>query len=155
MNSEKVIYRLFFVTFFVSGACALAYEIIWERMLLLILGGSVNSVAAVLASFMGGLALGSFLFGKLSDRLNRPLLIYAGLEIGIGLFAFVFPSLLSGLNSAYVMLSRQFSGAPWALNAIKPVFSFLILMIPTAFMGSWKLFLLPSVIIEENSCSLR
>ncbi|MBD3322816.1 MAG: hypothetical protein GF350_17080 [Chitinivibrionales bacterium] len=135
MNPEKTTYRLFFVTFFLSGACALAYEIIWERMLLLLLGNSVNSVAAVLASFMGGLALGSFLFGRISSHVKRPLLLYAGLEAGIGIFAFVFPSLLSGLNSVYIMLARQFSGTPWAVTAIKPVFSFLILIVPTSFMG--------------------
>src|SRR5258708_19715560 len=70
--------------FFLSGGSALIYEIIWQRLLNLVFGVSTLSVSAVLAAFMGGLALGGLLFGRLADRTRRPLQMYAWLELGIG-----------------------------------------------------------------------
>jgi predicted MFS family arabinose efflux permease len=73
--------------FFVSGAAGLVYEVVWMQMLAVTLGGTAPAVAAVLAAFMGGLALGSALGGRLVDRFGRPLLWYAGLELFVGLYA--------------------------------------------------------------------
>jgi spermidine synthase len=45
--------------YFLSGASALVFQIAWLRLLALIVGVTVHAASAVLASFMGGLALGS------------------------------------------------------------------------------------------------
>ena len=58
-----IIYALFFV----SGATALVYETAWARTLTLTFGATHEAVAVVLGAFMGGLALGGFVFG---DRLE-------------------------------------------------------------------------------------
>ena len=63
--------------FFVSGASALIYELIWERQLHLLLGASTLAVSTVLATFMGGLALGGWLLGPIADRTTRPWRLYA------------------------------------------------------------------------------
>src|SRR5881227_2211944 len=47
--------------FFLSGASALAHELAWQRLLHLIFGVSTLATAAVLAAYMGGLALGGLL----------------------------------------------------------------------------------------------
>ncbi|MBI2265813.1 MAG: hypothetical protein HYU64_11650 [Armatimonadetes bacterium] len=54
--------------FFLSGLTGLVYQILWTRMLGLVFGHTVFAVGTVLAAFMGGLALGSFLAGKWADR---------------------------------------------------------------------------------------
>ncbi|MDA1305746.1 MAG: hypothetical protein O2917_00605 [Acidobacteria bacterium] len=41
-----------------SGACALIYQVLWLRLLALTFGVTVHAAATVLASFMGGIALG-------------------------------------------------------------------------------------------------
>ena len=76
-----------YALFFLSGVSALIYELVWQRLLNLVFGVSTLSVSAVLAAFMGGLALGGLLFGRLADRTGRPLRTYAWLEAGIGVAA--------------------------------------------------------------------
>ena len=66
-----------FLFFFVSGATGLIYEVVWTRLLTLIMGNTHYSIATVLTAFMGGLALGSFFGGKIIDRAFNPLAAYA------------------------------------------------------------------------------
>ena len=49
---------MIYLLFFLSGAAALAYQVVWVRSLTLVFGGSHLAVTAVLAIFMGGLAIG-------------------------------------------------------------------------------------------------
>jgi spermidine synthase len=62
--------RLFLL---VSGSCGLIYEIIWMKMLTLVIGNTVFSITTVLTAFMGGLALGSFPAGRFIDKIKDPL----------------------------------------------------------------------------------
>ena len=64
------------VLFLISGAAALVYQAAWLRMFALVLGNSLHSAATVFAAFMGGLALGAWAFGRLSNRLSDRLLLY-------------------------------------------------------------------------------
>ena len=62
-----------YTCFFLSGLAALVYEIVWARYLALFLGCDGYAVMVVLATFMGGLAIGNYLLGAVADRLGRPL----------------------------------------------------------------------------------
>ena len=77
--------------FFCSGACALIYQVMWLRLLALVFGVTVYAASTVLASFMGGLALGSFAAGRLAGRLRSPLRAFGLIEIGVGLSALATP----------------------------------------------------------------
>ncbi len=81
----------------VSGAIALAYEILWTRELLNLLGSTTRATAATLAAFMAGLALGAWLAGHWSARYPRPLWLYAAAEGLLAAFGFLFPELLGRL----------------------------------------------------------
>ncbi len=59
--------------FFVSGACGLVYQVLWLRLLGLVFGVTVYAASTVWASFMAGLAIGSYIGGRLGDRVRRPL----------------------------------------------------------------------------------
>ncbi len=80
-----------FVCFFLSGMSGLIYEVVWTRMLTQIFGNTTHAVATVLTAFMGGLALGSYLFGLLADRGKNNFLLYGILEAGVGLYGFLVP----------------------------------------------------------------
>ncbi|MFC1574654.1 fused MFS/spermidine synthase [Gemmatimonadota bacterium] len=121
--------------FFLSGVCGLVYEVVWMRMLTLVFGATAFATSTILASFFSGLALGSFLFGRVIDKGRNPLKVYAVLEVGIGLFAFLMPLLFLGLNELYVGLSRQFDLGFYQLTALRLVGSFLVLLIPATLMG--------------------
>ena len=56
-----------FVLFFASGALALVYQVVWTRMMTHVFGSTAVAVGTVLAAFMGGLAIGSWYFGRIAD----------------------------------------------------------------------------------------
>jgi spermidine synthase len=60
-----------------SGAIALAFEVVWFRVLVLVFGSTVYSFSAMLSVFLLGLALGSLLFGPWADRVQRPVRLLA------------------------------------------------------------------------------
>ncbi len=104
-------------------------------MLVRTFGATSFAVSTVLAAYMAGFALGSYLFGKLIDRKGNPILIYGLLELGIGLFALVFPALLAGLNPLYRSLYAGLEGKLYSLSLIRFLLSFTMLLIPTTLMG--------------------
>jgi predicted membrane-bound spermidine synthase len=86
--------------FFLSGATALVYEIVWLRMLGLVFGHTVYALTTVLAAFMAGLGLGSVLFGRRAAGFREPIRVYAILEIAIGVSCGLTPALIPILSQA-------------------------------------------------------
>src|SRR3954462_64726 len=77
--------------FLISGACGLIYEVLWCRHLGLLFGNTAHSLSAVLSAFMSGLALGSYVAGRVCHRIKRPLFVYGVLELLIGLYCAALP----------------------------------------------------------------
>jgi spermidine synthase len=121
--------------FFLSGASALAYELVWQRLLNLVFGVSTLSVSAVLAAFMGGLALGGLLFGRWADRTRRPLRLYAGVEAALGLTALAVPFGFALLTRFYSSLYVHFEPGPWAGALLRLALSIVLLAGPAALIG--------------------
>jgi spermidine synthase len=116
-----------YVLFFLSGASALIYELVWQRQLNLVFGVSTLSVSAVLAAFMSGLALGGLLFGRLADRTRRPLLVYALLEACIGVVGLLLPFGFALLTTVYSALYAQLQPGPWGGACLRFLIAFPIL----------------------------
>lgn len=121
--------------FFLSGASALVYEVVWSRRLTFIFGGTAFAIATVLAAYMAGLAIGSWMFGRRIDRGGHPLVVYSLLEGGIAVWALLLPVLLGGLNGFYGLLYRSIHPGPLALALIRFALSFVVLLVPTILMG--------------------
>jgi spermidine synthase len=119
----------------VSGACTLIFQVVWVRMLVPVFGMSVFAVSTVLTVFMAGLALGSWWFGRAIDRRGQALRVYAWLEVGIGLFALVFPLLLARLDVLYTFFYRQTGGNDYAFALVRFAICFVVLLVPTTLMG--------------------
>ena len=79
--------RLVLAVYAISGFCALAYEVVWSRILSLLLGNSVYGFSLMLGAYLAGIALGSLILSRWADRLRRPLVVLAALEIGVSLMA--------------------------------------------------------------------
>src|ERR671918_432723 len=88
----------------ISGAAGLVYQVVWMRYLALFLGHTSYAVVAVLVAFMGGLAVGNAWLGARADRVRRPLAFYAWLEVGIGLYALLFPFYYDFCHQTYLGL---------------------------------------------------
>jgi spermidine synthase len=130
---------LLLACFFLSGFAALLYQTAWTRELSFVFGTSELAVAAVLAAYMGGLALGAAAAARYALRLRRPVLAYGVLELAIAVSALSVPAGIRLINTVYVGLlggaSELQSGTSLAalfqLGA-----AFAVLLPPTAFMGA-------------------
>ena len=74
-------FSLLLVCFFVSGFAALLYQTAWTREFGFLFGTSELAVVAVLAAYMGGLALGAAMASRFVGRLTRPVLAYGLMEL--------------------------------------------------------------------------
>ena len=126
---------ILFAVLFFSGVSALIYQIVWIRKFGLIFGVDVFTMATVLSAFMGGLAIGSIIFGRLSDKVKNPLLLFMLLESGIGLFALFFPLTFKGLIGLYMPVIQKLGLSEYSAQLVKFLFSFIYLLIPTTLMG--------------------
>jgi spermidine synthase len=78
------------VLFFVSGFSGLIYESVWSHYLKIFVGHAAYAQTLVLVVFIGGLAIGSGIFGRIAERVRNPLRLYAIAEATIGAIALVF-----------------------------------------------------------------
>jgi spermidine synthase len=137
--------------FFFSGFSGLLYEVLWLRMLILIFGSTTLAISTVLTAFMGGLALGSFIFGRLMDGRRRPLLYYGVLEGVIGLYALAIPLIFTGLIPLYKILWQQFHLSFYAFTLIQFLLVSLVLIVPTTCMGATLPILSAWAVREEST----
>lgn len=122
--------------FAVSGAAALIYEVVWTRQLSLVLGSTVYAVSIMLAAFMSGLSLGSWIGGRRVDRDGvNPLRDYVLLELAICLSGLLSLVMLRWLPMQVYFLG-DLAARSWALFiAGQVMFSFLVMLVPTTLMG--------------------
>lgn len=118
------------LVFFVSGFAALLYQVVWQRMLGLFSGSDVRSVTLVTGAFLGGLGIGSWLGGRLADRLDSTGAIraYGLCNFGIAAFAVISKWLF------YDLLFKQVGGLNTSV-AMTLVIAFVSLLWPTVLMG--------------------
>jgi spermidine synthase len=122
--------------FFLSGLSALVYEICLVRLLTYSFGHTVYAVTVILTTYMSGLALGSWLFGRVADR--RPgqgLRYYALIEGAIGVYALVLLAVWPVAKLLERWVGTTFDPSFTTFLGIKFVISFLLLIPLTALMG--------------------
>lgn len=127
--------------FFLSGLSSLVLETVWVRQMVLVFGSTTFAVSTVLTAFMAGLALGSFLAGRFTDRLrNRPgraVLVYAVLELGIGLYALAMPAMAGWLPDLHGLLwGGILHDSYHAFALARFMLAALLLALPTLAMGA-------------------
>jgi spermidine synthase len=128
---------LVLMLFFLSGASSLIYQVVWVRMFTQVFGSTTFAVSTVLTSFMAGLALGSYLFGRLADRHEKSsLLVYGILEGAIGVYALAVPLLISMMESTYIWIYRDYEPSSSIFILMRFTICLLILLAPTTMMGA-------------------
>ena len=125
--------RLFVLIYAASGGAALIYEVTWTRLLTLQMGHTVGAASTVLAAFMGGLALGAWIAGRL-HRVN-PLRAYAALETLVALAALALPALLAWSVPALAWAYAD-GAAPARFALVRVGLSLTLLLLPSAAMGA-------------------
>ncbi len=134
--SDRLFRTIIGVAFLLSGFAGLIYEIVWSRYLTLLIGGTAVAHTIVLATFMGGLACGNALFGRLADHPgSNRLRLYALLELGVGMLCLLFPITFAWTTELYVAFATRV-GATSPLNlGLKMILSAAVLFVPCTLMG--------------------
>ena len=116
----------------ISGFCALAYEVLWTRILVFFLGSTTYAFATMLAAFLFGIALGSMILARWVDRIKQPVITFGIVQLGIGLFALVLLPAFEQLYGLTYALQSTFGGSRfWAFFSC-----FLVMCLPTFLMGA-------------------
>src|SRR5467141_2751437 len=104
---------ILYALFAASGFAGLIYESIWTHYLKLFLGHAAYAQTLVLAIFMGGMALGSWISSRWSPRWRSPRGAYAATEAAIGVLALGFHELFTAATGlAYEVVLPRLAGSP-------------------------------------------
>lgn len=112
----------------ISGAAALVYQVLWIKQLSLVVGVEVYAITTGISAFFTGLALGGWLFGRWADRLQQPVLLYAGLEVLVAVLGVGATFAMSLAASPFAWLQDHVGLLAWLLP-------FLLVGIPAVLMG--------------------
>ena len=134
--TTRVPIGVFFALFTISGFAGLIYESIWSHYLKLFLGHAAYAQTLVLAIFMGGMALGSWLVSRFTHRIANILLGYALAELGIGALALAFHGTFQAttgwvLNSVFPAL-----GASAMVDVVKWTLASLLILPASLLLGT-------------------
>ena len=100
---------------FASGAAALIYQLLWIKQLSLVVGVDVYAITIAVSAFFAGLAAGSALFGRLADRVARPLRLYVLLELGVGTLGILATLALAKVAPLFALLEERSGVLAWAI----------------------------------------
>src|SRR4051794_21161056 len=123
---------LLLLLFAASGCSALIYETVWYQVLELAIGMTAVSLGFLLATFMGGLCIGSLLLPRTKYIAMHPLRLYGFIELGIALCAVLVHFYLPLVNRVYIAGAEH--GLPGAL--LRAFIAAVCLLPPTVLMGA-------------------
>jgi predicted membrane-bound spermidine synthase len=141
--------------FLASGAASLIYQVVWFKQLQFVLGSSTFAVSMTVAGFFFGLSLGSWLGGKLADRVRQPLGAYALLELGLGALAILVTLVLSNWAVWAPGLAPLIGDSSFTGGLLTVFFSFSTLVLPTMLMGATLPILAKHVVGEHTALAQR
>jgi spermidine synthase len=124
-----------YLAFLMSGASSLIAEVTWNRMLIVVVGNSMSATSMILVVFMGGLGVGSYVGGKVIGQRRASLLPYIGLEIAIGTYILLSPSLFELLSYLFRALSESINNQA-GLTFVRIFVSLAALFLPAFLMGA-------------------
>jgi spermidine synthase len=128
--------RLVVAIFVLSGAAGLMYEVVWSRQLVLVFGNTTQAVSTILTGFFGGMAVGSFVGGRLADRVRSPLRLYGVIELVLVAVVLATPITFRLLHEVYRGIYGSIEGQPILLALIRFVLAILALAPATVLMGA-------------------
>lgn len=142
---------LIYLYYFLSGFITLVLQILWQRKLLFIFGGTIYSISILLSVWMLGLAIGSIIFNKISSKIKKPIFTFFVTQIVILVYALLlYPIfyLINGIDSIIFLFQNNNLSL-----FLKTIIIFLALIIPTSLIGM-SLPLLSMVVQKEKISTL-
>ncbi len=135
MKGRSLLFAIpIYLAFFASGAASLAAEVTWNRMLIVVVGNSMAAAALIIAVFMGGLGLGSWIGGRFFGHRRPSLLPYVGLELLIGAYVLLSPALFGAFDGLFRSMAASMDQG--ALTLVRVLVTVAALALPATLMGA-------------------
>jgi spermidine synthase len=122
--------------FAVSGFCSMAYEVVWTKLLGLLIGPTTYSFTLVISTFIIGLAAGSIIFGRLGDKTQKVFLLLASTQLCASILALAVSQLLGNSQFFFAKLIHTFQHGFGTMIAVQSIVLFAVLLGPTIFLGA-------------------
>ena len=140
--------------FFISGFVGLVYEVCWIRKASLAFGATTFAVSTVVAVFFGGLAVGSYVFGRYSQKTLRPLRVYALLEVGLGVMGLLSPAAFVWADKFYGLFYPAIMHNFVVLSLVRLGLVTVLVLPPTILMGATLPLFCRQYVVARNRISL-
>ena len=131
--------KLTMFAFFVSGFVALTFEVVWTRILTLVLGSSTYAFSTMLTTFLAGLAIGAAIMTKYQEKIERPVFWIGLILCGIALTGFITACFFNELPWLFLSqaqkLPEDLSASWYLLTTHRFVVSSTIMFLPTLLSG--------------------
>jgi len=119
-----------------SGAAALIYEVVWQRVLSNTVGGSVYSLSILLAAFMAGLAIGGRWGGRHLREQADHVKIFGLIQLALGVCGVAVYGLINNLSPVYAGMFYSLHDSFGIFTVAQMALLFMVLVIPTTLMGA-------------------
>ncbi len=145
-----------YLLFFMSGFCALVYEVVWSRMLVLVMGNTIFATTTILTVFMAGLSLGGLFWGNAVDKTHKnPLFLFGCLEGGIGISAILVSQVIWAIIPFGAWASQIAELGGLSQMTLRFLLCFTLLFFPTFLIGGTLAVVGKYVITEGNIFAQR
>jgi spermidine synthase len=144
-----------YTCFFLSGATALLFEMLWSRQFVTVFGNSSYAISIVLCAYMAGLGLGGLFGGWLADLVTQRAVLYGAAVAIVTIWAMAIPTLLDWLR---VIVPTLVSLSPDSLlvsTLARFGLSFAILLVPCFLMGTTLPMLVRAVTESDRQIGSR
>lgn len=123
--------------FILSGIAALIYQVTWFKHLSYFIGSTTYAQSVVLATYMGGLAIGAWWWGKKADLSKNAIKIFAWLEIGIAIYCFMYMPIFNFVKEQFtsVVTTNNLDSDSSLVLFLKILVSASTILLPTILMG--------------------
>ncbi|MZH05143.1 MAG: spermidine synthase [Nitrospinae bacterium] len=124
------------LSFLLSGLTALVYQVVWTRILSLLLGSSVYAFSMILSVFILGLALGTVTASRFLDRLSDLVKGYGLVQMMIGFSSLSIIPLFGRIPFVNRWIYENWGQQFQFIQGANFIIIFGLLFIPTFFMGT-------------------
>jgi spermidine synthase len=133
--SSSIVHTLVLLTFAVSGFASFALEIVWFRLLVVLLQPTTYAFTVMLATVLAGIAIGSALATPLMNRRRlNPLALLAILEVVVALTSILSMAVVGRAGAVHGWAAPLFAGGrlayfgPMAVTSIAAIFPVALMM---------------------------
>jgi len=121
--------------FFASGFAAIAYEVLWFRVVAIYFDASTYAFTVLLSTFLLGLVLGGALYVRRWSSHERPLELLAGLQSGIALLGLIAFAII-GLSNGLAHLTQGLARGQWGFVLAMWLHAFVVILPPAVLIGA-------------------